>query len=42
VILEAEFGMSSGGRLEKGIDILADGNFEVESDLYITVYGFIA
>ncbi|HQB08067.1 MAG TPA: hypothetical protein PK712_09415, partial [Rectinema sp.] len=41
VILEAEFGMSLGGRLEKGIDILADGNFEVGSDLFITVYGFI-
>ena len=42
VILEAEFGMSLGGRLEKGIDNLADGNFEVGSDLYITVYGLIA
>lgn len=42
VTLEAEFGLALGGRLGKGIDILADGNFEAGSDLSVTVYGYIA
>jgi len=41
VTLEAEFGLALGGRLGKGIDILADGNFEVGSDLSVTIYGYI-
>jgi hypothetical protein len=41
VTLEAEFGLALGGRLGKGIDILADGNLEAGSELSVTVYGYI-
>lgn len=41
VTLEAEFGLAVGGRLGKGIDILADGNFSSGSDLSVTIYGYI-
>jgi hypothetical protein len=42
VTLEAEFTRSLGGRAGKGIDIVADGNFEAGSELSVTVYGYIA
>jgi hypothetical protein len=42
VTLDAEFGLAVGGRPGKGIDIVADGNFEAGSDLAVTVYGYIA
>ncbi len=41
VVLEAEFGMTLGGREGKGIDILADKDFETGSELCVTVYGYI-
>jgi len=41
VTLEAEFGLALGGRVGKGIDVLADGDFETGSELSVTVYGYI-
>lgn len=42
VRMDAEFGRNSGTRLGKGIDIFADGNFDEGSELWITLYGYIA